>query len=251
LNNKVFLKKIIMLKNPSSTYQFSINSYDADSKGRMPLYKLFHYLQEAAYLNAESNGFGYEFLEKEKAYWVLVRVMVRIDQYPRWNDEIAIKTWPRGAHGLFAVRDFEISQGNKVIGSVSTYWMILDKDSRRPKPIHDYAFVKSDFLKDRAIHKDLDKILIEGESQLVDQRKVYSSDIDVNAHVNNATYIKWVMDAYYEKNDGQVKEIEVNFIGELFPGEQFSIEESILPAKHYYMIKNNKGRAVTRVRVLF
>jgi len=119
-----------MLKNPSSTYQFSINSYDADSKGRMPLYKLFHYLQEAAYLNAESNGFGYEFLEKEKAYWVLVRVMVRIDQYPRWNDEIAIKTWPRGAHGLFAVRDFEISQGNKVIGSVSTYWMILDKDSR-------------------------------------------------------------------------------------------------------------------------
>jgi len=238
-----------MLKSPTSTYNFSIKSYEADQLGRMSLHNFFHYLQECAYLNALSNGFGYEFLEKENAYWVLTRVLVQIDEFPNWNDKIQIKTWPRGAEGLFAVRDFELLKNNKVIGRISSYWMILDKDTRRPKRLDDYEFLRSDFVVEQAIAQKLEKIRVKGELEILDHRKVYPSDMDVNGHVNNATYVRWILDSAYSKTKGTVKEFEINFIRELMLNDEFDVCKTKETSQSKYVIKNIKGQEVCLVQI--
>lgn len=109
-----------MLKHPSGNYNFSIRSYHSDQNGKLTLPALFHFLQECAWDNARLNGFGYEFLKKENAFWVLSRVLVQMDEYPEWKDEIEIKTWPKGADGFFALRDFEIYCKGKIVGRATT-----------------------------------------------------------------------------------------------------------------------------------
>ncbi len=239
-----------MLKSPSSTYNFAIKSYEADQYGKLSLHTFFHYLQECAYLNALSNGFGYEFLEKENAYWVLTRVLVQIDKFPHWNDKIQIKTWPRGADGLFAVRDFELLKKGEIIGRVSSYWMVLDKDSKRPKRLDNYEFILSDFIAEEAIGRKLKKISIKGDLVLVSHRKVHSSDMDVNGHVNNATYVRWIMDAFYSNTKSVVKEFEINFLRELMLNDEFKIYKSQEADSSLFLIKNVKGEDICTVKLI-
>ena len=238
-----------MLKSPSSTYDFSIKSYEADRNGKLSLHTFFHYLQECAYLNALSNGFGYEFLERENAYWVLTRVLVEIEDLPKWNDEIQIRTWPRGADGLFAVRDFELIKDSLVIGRVSSYWMILDRDSRRPKRIDQYQFIRSDFIPDKAIERKLEKISLGNNSVEIGKRRVYASDIDVNGHVNNASYVRWLIDSFSENHNAKVKSFEINFLRELVLGDQFTILEEMQDSTYLYLIVNDKGQKVCLAKI--
>ena len=234
-----------MLKSPSSTYNFSIKSYEADQNGQLSLHTFFHFLQECAYLNAMANGFGFEFLEKENAYWVLTRVLVEIEEFPNWNDQIQIRTWPRGADGLFAVRDFELIKGGVVIGRVSSYWMILDRDSRKPKRIDQYDFIRSDFIPDKAIERKLDKIVFGTTFSALGNRKVHASDIDVNGHVNNASYVRWFMDAFSVNNRRRVNSFEINFLRELVLNEDFEVFEENDSNSSVFVLKNIKGRIVS------
>jgi acyl-ACP thioesterase len=160
-----------------------------------------------------------------------------------------MKTWPRGSNGLFALRDFEIKNKEKLSARVTTYWMILDKKTRRPKRLEDYGFIHSDFEVDPAFDRQLEKIHVKGEWELLDSRRVYSSDIDVNGHVNNATYVRWMMDAYAANNHTPIKELEINFIRELFLNDVFEVLSIIQNGYYYYMIRNEKGQEVCKLKL--
>ena len=239
-----------MLKSPWSIYNYPIKSYETDRNGKMTWHSFFHYLQESAYLNAQENDFGYEFLERENAYWVLTRVLVQLDKMPKWTDTVEIKTWPRGADGLFAVRDFNISVDGEQMGRVTTYWMIVDKETRRPKRLDDYDFLQAKFIEDKAFPDQLNKINSDGDFHIIDHRKVYASDLDVNGHVNNAAYVRWVMDAYSSKNKKVLREFEINFLGELMLNDEFDVMQLGADEQFYYTLKNMKGRDICRARLM-
>jgi acyl-ACP thioesterase len=238
-----------MLKHPSSIYDFSIKSYDSDQTGKLTLHTLFHFLQECAWDNARLNDFGFEFLESKNAYWVLSRILVQMDEYPNWRDDIKIKTWPKGTHGFFALRDFEVYKNDKVIGRVTTSWLILNKDSKRPQRLDQFNFVQEDFIHDHAINKNLDKIGIPRELEKVTERKVYYSDLDVNKHVNNATYVRWILDSYFSDSEKEITEFEINFLSELYLNDHFTVHKAIAEQEHFYILKNLKDREVCRVRI--
>lgn len=61
-----------MLKHPFGKYNFIVKSYDSDQEGKLNLPALFHFLQECAWNNALANGFGFEYLENENAFWVFI-----------------------------------------------------------------------------------------------------------------------------------------------------------------------------------
>jgi len=215
----------------------------------MSLHTLFHYLQECAYLNALSNGFGYEFLEKENAYWVLTRVKVEMDEFPKWNDKIQIKTWPRSVEGLFAVRDYLVLRDGQELGRVSSYWMVISKATRRPLRIDGFNFVDEEFETQKAIESKLEKIETKGDFNLIDNRKVYSSDIDVNGHVNNATYVRWILDASQASPEKRIKVFEINFIKELLFGDEFSVWVSNEEKNEIIIIKNSNLKDVCIVKI--
>lgn len=238
-----------MKKNKVGIYPFKIKSYESDFNGKMSLNACFLFLQESAWQNALENGFGYEYLEKKNALWVLTRVLVHIDNWPKWKDEIIVKTWPRVAEGLFARRDYQILLEKAVVANIGSSWLILDKDTRRPRRISDFDFGRDEYISDQAIDKPLRKLGLAPQMLNVDRRKVYPSDLDVNGHVNNATYVRWIMDAHLNKETEYLKEFEINFIGELMLNDEFEILQGQIDGAYIYQIKSVNNKEISRARI--
>jgi len=237
-----------MLNHPFSIFPFKIKSYQSDQNGKLTLYSLFQLLQECAWDNARLNNFGYEYLESKNAFWVLSRVRVEMNEYPEWKDEIEIKTWPKGVEGFFAIRDFQISKKGRVVGNVTSYWLILDKTTRRPKRLDDFNFVHENFLNESAIDVGLKKISINRETFEIDKRRVYASDLDVNKHVNNATYVRWILDSYFSQNIKPISEFEINFISELLLNDEFVVYKSGDDENMSFILKNTQDKEICKAR---
>lgn len=238
-----------MLDFPFGVYDFIVKSYHTDQNGKLTLPTILHFLQECAWDNARANNFGFEDLEKQNAFWVLSKIYLEIDEYPDWKDEIQIKTWPKGIDGLFAIRDFQILRNNKVIGNATSYWLILDKTNGRPKRLENFNFLHDNFLKESAINQKLGKLVFKGSSIIQDQRKVYSSDLDINKHVNNATYVRWILDSYFSENNELIKEFEINFLNELRLNEEFAVDSSSNLDEKFYSLKNTNSKEICRARL--
>lgn len=239
-----------MLKHPFGKYKFQIKSYDSDQDGKLTLPTLFHFLQECAWENARANDFGYEFLERNNAYWVLSRVLVQMNEYPKWRDEIEIKTWPKGVDRFFAIRDFQIFSNNKIIGKVTSYWLIVDKDKKRPRRPDDFNFVHENFLKESAIDRKPEKIETETEWITKENRKVFNSDMDVNRHVNNATYVRWILDSWYGEHTEEIAEFEINFLSELMLNDEFSVMSGKQDKNHFYLLRDAHSGDICKARLI-
>ena len=240
-----------MLNHPFGIYNFNIKSYNSDQNGKLTLQSLFHFLQECAWDNARLNGFGFEYLLKENAFWVLSRLIVQLEHYPEWKDEIEIKTWPKGTDGLFALRDFEIYSNGKSIGKATSAWLILNRDSKRPEKPEKFNFTHENFIQEDAIERRPGKIVFKSDLEEMEKRKVYFSDLDVNKHVNNATYVRWILDSYFSnEKQAEISEFEINFMSELLLHDEFTIHKTLDDKECGYVLKNMNNKEVCRAKII-
>lgn len=243
------LKKV--LKSKDKTLRFEVQSYHSDINSKLTLHQLFLFLQECAWGHAQENDFGYTFVEKENALWVLTRIYVKLNKYPKWEEHINIKTWPKTPEGLFAFRDFEIKIGEEVVGQVVSSWLVVDKKTRRPRRLSDFEIMNSEFNKQNAIDHPLEKLEMPELMEKVAERKVQWSDIDVNAHVNNATYVRWAMDAIFKMRGDLPMDFEINYLRELKIHDDFQVYISNTDTKAFLKITDSNGKEICLVRASF
>jgi len=222
------------------TESFKVHSYDVDLNKMATLESLSRHFQEAAWNHAEQLGAGYQRLQQENRFWVLVRLLVEIMRYPGWGETVTLKTWPRAAKSVFAMRDFEMFDSNCVRMVAGTSgWLVLDTKTRKPLRVDKLI---------AGIKTLVDKCALEREPQKLEcgepgdgsrQVTVQYSDIDVNGHVNNARYIGWLMDSYPLDFHRRhiLKSLEVNFLGEAVAGETISVlSKEAAPGEFWHSI---------------
>ena len=84
--------------------------------------------------------------------------------------------------------------------------------------------------------------------------KVYNSDIDMNKHVNNTRYTKWVLDSIPMKyhTSVELKEFEINFLNQTFLGDEIIIEKSEpILSENGYTESYYSGKRVTDNKLVF
>jgi medium-chain acyl-[acyl-carrier-protein] hydrolase len=208
---------------------YRVSSYEADLKGDLFLSVLCGFLQETAWHHAHDMGVGYDHLGLKNKIWVLSRLFVKMSTYPRWGEEIRVRTWPKGLHRLFALRDFEITDGEEnILGAATTSWLIIDAESRRPQR-PDSFFVHVHLRDERdALVDDFLKIPPAEPAARRHEYTVRYSDLDVYGHVNNAKYVEWILNSFdrmrYERQ--MVDSFKIQYIAECFWGEEISLRLS-------------------------
>ena len=116
--------------------QYSISFYEVDTKNEAFLPVLWSFMQETAWHHANHLKVGYSDLREQNSFWVLSRLSIQMEEYPRWEDDIRVKTWLTGTGRLFALRQFSIADSKgKVIGTANSAWLVLDLKSRKPQKI--------------------------------------------------------------------------------------------------------------------
>jgi len=182
---------------PVRTEQFSIKSYDVDSSGRLRFTSLLQYFQEIAGLHAAELGVGYEELVRWGAIWVLSRIRIDVTSMPSWGTGVTLLTRPIGVNRLFAMREFTMTDadGGALLSAI-TGWVILDTTTNRPGRVQLLPLAPH-LKQERPAPPDfLEKLIVPQRITLLYEKKVMASDLDVNQHVNNAAYVRWIVDAF-------------------------------------------------------
>ncbi|EKD32062.1 MAG: acyl-ACP thioesterase [uncultured bacterium] len=207
--------------------QFRIKSYETDIHACMKPYSFMLNAQEMANRHADYLGFGYRDLEAKGIMWVLSRVKVVFNRIPEWNEEVIMETWHKGTVKLFGIRDFKMdSVTGESLAVVTSSWLILNNETRRIQRIDQYLAADDPSInRINAIETPAAKLVPPGNMKYAKKHRVEFSDIDINAHTNNAKYLEWAFDCIDQKvlATMKVKEFEINFNSESRIGEEIDL----------------------------
>ncbi len=234
---------------------FPVYSYEVDIRREATSETIARYLQEAAWRHAEALDLGFGDLNDEGLFWVLSRLSVRIHKAPLWGDKVYVRTWPRGAGGLLALRDFEMfSEAGELLVSAGSGWLILDRSNHRPRRPDAYLSRIAVMPQYRAQPHDPAKITLVEDSASCSEISVRYSDIDMNGHVNNTRYVGWISDLFGKEQheNTSIESFQVNYLAECSWGDL--IKAAVGKTEQGYSLKLTRDRdgvEVMRATVTF
>ncbi len=241
------------------TRDYPVNTLLITSGKRLGLVGLLGILQDIAGEHADKLGCGYEQMQKGSSFWVLSRQRVVMEEWPRWNDTVHIRTWARPLlSGITALRDFEILVGETKVGECVTGWLMLDARTRRPvKPTFDPTrmAVRTDF----ALSFEAGKLAAAEGLNALSRVEVQYSDMDMNGHVNNTRYAQWILDAIPLEMDNKqiITEYEVNFLAETGFKDTVVLNYAPVPSQipgqksfRFQGVREKDGKAAFTARIL-
>ena len=223
----------------SLTDTYTIHSFDADLYQRATILSLCNYLQEIAWKHATSLKWGFEHLMEKNQAWVLSRMLLHVRRYPLWRESIRLTTWPRGVDRLFALREFECilpadTDGSKTSGDsvedtsclkATSSWIVIDTEKRKPRrPPVELNSIPEEWQR-AVLDGNAPRIEPLSSADVTVRRRTAYSDLDVNGHVNNVAYLRWVIDALPPETlkNGVIETLSVNYLAEAMWNDELSI----------------------------
>jgi acyl-ACP thioesterase len=231
---------------------FTVHSFDADAFGHLAPAALAGYLQEAAGVNADRQGFGLADLNRKGLTWVLAREQVVLDAPIRWGDALEVETWASGIDRLATLRDFRLRRGGAEIGRVLTTWFALDVATRRP--------VRPDRVFPPGLVTETEHVLPPGlpapgelgAPELERRFQVRFADIDANLHVTNASYVAWALEAVDEAawRGQRLAALDVQFLAECNLGAFVRTRSAAAGAgqRLHSIVREEDGKELARAR---
>ncbi len=234
---------------------FPIHTYEVDPGYRLALPALLGFLQEAAGHNADALGFSIRQLASRNLTWMLSRLRVRLREHPGWRAVLTVESWPCGFSRLFALRDFRLRLGERVIGEAASAWLLMDLERRRPVRPQSAVDWSRLIHPERAFAGELDKLPpfpAGGDGARQAELAVRYCDLDVNLHANNQRYVEWVLESLpVELLRAAVPcELDLDFLAEAGAGDRIGARSAPLGggAFAHSLVRLADGVEVARAR---
>ena len=235
---------------------FQVRCYEVDSHDNYKAFSFANVAQEIAHIHSTKMGFGYASIIDKNLVWIISRMHFKFVKTPRWEDIVTIKTWSKSTEGLFAIRDYMMTDqdGNPLILGTSS-WLIMDLKERRLKRM-DHALSKEDLDKNdplSAIDENCSKIKPEKDLEFIWSREVRWSDLDHNLHANNAKYLEWTLDtldANYLENK-ELSDIKISFNHETKLGDKVDLYRKSIDSNTFYVEGKNGEQSIFQVICTF
>jgi len=200
---------------------FTVQYYETDQRGFARPVALLNYLQSAAGDHAALLGVAVADLRKSGHTWVLSRLHLTMERYPRVGNTVRIRTWPVSRTTLFTVRDFELFDNEgALLGRATTSWAVLNLKTRRPVKLLD-VLPMYPLNPERALNDPFSTLPLLEQSEYELRLPVLRGDLDINRHVNNTVYAGWALETIPEDVDStcRLAAIEIGFRAEALYGD--------------------------------
>ena len=193
--------------------KITIKYSEIDQNLAMKPFALLNFLQDIASKNAEDWGFGYSYIYPKNYAWFLLKYRMEFINYPFDVQELILKTEPRGYNKLFAYRDFELYNNEKLLARMHSMWSLVDIDTRSIVPVAT-AIPDNPYMQPFEKREDdlsFEKILPLTNPSLEKTFEVRYNDLDVNGHANNGNYIVWAFEplSFEFKNSHKIKTLDM------------------------------------------
>ena len=207
---------------------WEINFTQCLPSGYLKYTDLCNILQLTAAAHSDVGGISFSDMQEFNQAWVLSRMRVEVAALPKWRDIVTVKTWINTLENSRSVRALEMYvNGEKIIGC-ETFWAVFNTQKRRPEALglpYDHFELYPDL---KATSESFSKIKFSQEKEMLFNRKVNLSDLDIVNHVNNVKYLEWCLDLVSPELllKQKVKSFEMNFLKELSIQDQVTIHEN-------------------------
>lgn len=170
--------------------------------------------------------------------FVCTRLHIEMREYPKWGDQVEVKTWLDVPGRATARRDWELvlcdgPEGEcKALGAATSRWVAFNVEKRKMARIPDAVVeqvTRCALPNCHAVNaggneagRRLNDIrAAPGLSRAV-KHSARRSDLDMNGHVNNVVFTEWILEAVPQRmfHDFDLTELEIEFLSECNYGEE-------------------------------
>ncbi|XP_028227082.1 palmitoyl-acyl carrier protein thioesterase, chloroplastic-like [Glycine soja] len=190
---------------------FFVRSYEIGPDKTITVETLMNFLQETC-LNHMSNcgvsqndfGATHE-MDLRKLIWVVTRIQVQVQRYSKWGEEIEVDTWfdIAGKNGIrrdWIIRDHYTKE---IIAKATSTWTMMNRETRRLSKISEevrqelvpFFFNKLAIAREEIDHQKIHKLTDSTAESFRYGVTPGWNDMDVNQHVNNVKYIRWILES--------------------------------------------------------
>ncbi|KAL6967997.1 oleoyl-[acyl-carrier-protein] hydrolase [Sarracenia purpurea var. burkii] len=193
--------------------KFIVRCYEVGINKTATVETIANLLQEVGCNHAQSVGFSTDgfatthTMRKLHLIWVTARMHIEVYKYPAWSDVVEIETWCQSDGRIGTRRDWILKDypTGEVIGRATSKWLMMNQDTRRLQKVSDD--VREEYLiycpkKLRLSFPEENNGSLKKISKLADPAQFSRvgmvprrADLDMNQHVNNVTYMGWVLES--------------------------------------------------------
>ena len=224
------------------TKEWEINFLQCYPNGDLKYTDLCNILQLTAATHSEIGGISFSDMQEFHQAWVLSKMRIEIIKLPKWKDTVTVKTWIKSLENSRSIRCLEMYFGDEKIVGCETFWAVFNTKTRRPEVLalpHDH-FEK--YPNHCATVKELSRIDTVFKKELVAEKKVLLSDLDIVNHANSVKYLEWCLDYVAIKSitNGLLKSFEMNYLKEVSLNDFIQIEKSTSENPMLFTISKNE-----------
>lgn len=217
---------------------WEINFSQCMPNGYLKYTELCNILQLTAASHSDIGGISFSDMQEFNQAWVLSRMRVEVSALPKWRDTVTVTTWINTLENSRSIRALEVHlNGKKIIGS-ETFWAVFNTSRRRPEALalaHNHFELFPD---KKATIEGFSKIKISTEKEILFEKMIKLSDLDIVNHVNNVKYLEWCLDLVDEKTIlyQRIKSFEMNFLKELSLKDKVVIHENVAEDAYIFTV---------------
>ncbi len=187
----------------SFTRTFHIRHYELDSMGHVNNAVYLNYLQQTAMEASSKAGYSTARYDEMGTMWLVRKTIVEHARAATYEDELAVKTWISNFKRVQCNREYLMTnvQTGETILRGQTNWAYLNKDTQRPiriPPEMIEAFAPSGHSSIRHPKPGRGEKPTSNAPRFMSHRRVQYYELDTVNHVNNAVYLNWVEQAFFD-----------------------------------------------------
>lgn len=226
---------------------YRVRASEIGPGGTMRLPALLDLFQESAGNSATALGWGSDALLRDGKTWVLSRYHLRVHALPPWREEIAVETWPSGVHRVFALREFRATGADgMLLAEATSGWLLVAVPAKRPlRPPPEIAAIAKG-APPRTIADSFEPLAAPAEGAAAGPSfPIGRFDLDLNAHANNVSIFRALLEALPEALPPFA--LEAEFRGEAFAGDVLlSRIDEVGRRRRAVLVREADGREVVR-----
>jgi medium-chain acyl-[acyl-carrier-protein] hydrolase len=209
------------------TDYYTIKPSEINTQNHLTTPVLFDFMQQSASKNAETLGVGVEKMRESNLAWVLNRLKLTVERYPKLGERVALSTYPVRIDKYFVYRDFQLHDAEGIlIAHAVSVWLLLDLTKRTMSSVPNFVHQIEYPIITHPLPPISGKVLPLKTVDFSVKRTVIAEDVDFNQHTSNVSYVKWLVEAMplAVQNNCFVKELDINYRAECYLDEPIVIE---------------------------
>ncbi len=234
-------------------YSHKVLPQETDFTERITLAALGSLFLNTAGNDALRNHFGPDDLLKMGCGWVVSRLAIEMDSYPKMYSDLQVETWIEDFGTMFTGRNFILyDDKDNVLGRAVSQWAVIDINTRRPVPLSKFE----DWHKFAdGVANGMEKPLKLGNTacEKVSQHRVRYSDLDFNLHANSMKYTEWMVDVLplEQLKQNRVKRFDINYTREARYGQIVDVCLAQEGNISHFELKDEEGKLFCRSQILW